>query len=354
MKKQTLYRLICLLIALCCAFLFFLPLPTCYEGGKEWYDCSWEDGSVSRESYVSALSAYSYMTDREIGLKKEGKEGKIAVGARAKSLYVALSSAPLAELLRLNATGISRIEQYALLSTYGNGCYYDGDKFSWQGDRFARTSLRQFESVSLLSGEVPQSVLVASEAKLLRLYAQSRISGNTLVDSKIERVEAFSPYESSGNAIYRVGVDRRLIAALPFVEDFTADCDFIDQNAFAACTSLVRLTLPFCGNSSLANSEAFCGDLGALFQMDENGEYVVPDSLKEIQITGGVVTASAFYRLNGVEELTLCGMKGENVSATAFEGLVKLKLLHTPKEVLLTGGFVKTELECGCVLYLRK
>ncbi|MDE5896342.1 MAG: hypothetical protein K2H43_00845, partial [Clostridia bacterium] len=77
----------------------------------------------------------------------------------------------------------------------------------------------------------------------------------------------------------------------------------------------------------------------------------VPESLVKLTVRGGVFPAEALYRCGGLEEVVLCGLDAENVSARAFAGCTGLKLVHTPRRLTLSGNFSERPLGCGCWEY---
>ena len=71
-------------------------------------------------------------------------------------------------------------------------------------------------------------------------------------------------------------------------------------------------------------------------------------------VTGGVLTAFAFYACGGLEEIVACGVAEEDVSSQAFLGADGLRVLHSPRrDVRLAGAFSQTALPCGCTLFVR-
>ena len=118
----------------------------------------------------------------------------------------------------------------------------------------------------------------------------------------------------------------------------------VDAAAFAGCTSLESLTLPFVGGSADAETADTTTLFGYIFGTAEqtgctatrqyysstgSAVYYIPNSLRTVRVTGGKVLYGTFYGCSDLESITL----GSGVTALgkcAFWGCSSLEALTLP------------------------
>lgn len=346
--KKTIGVLIFAAGYLLCALLCVLPFPQATAAVSGEYEAVWQSGAVTRESYAAAYSALCGCGPDKIVLERAGERGEIAAGEAFRKSYAVLQEGNLLELLTAEFGGLSRLERAALYRTFARSVYYSADLYAFDGERVFRTPRGAFNVFVWLDGSVSSSVIRATGAKKLVLHGEAILSASALSGSGIEEIEAREPYVSEGGAVLlRTAGGTRLVAALPACETLSVkDCDFCDEGALSPCTGLVTAELPFAGSAKNASKD----DDGRLLWAFGTK---IPETLKQVKITGGEISAFAFTGCEKVEEIDLCGIPAERVSSSAFTGCGSLKLLHTAKELSLD-GFVRTELACGCFLYERR
>jgi len=76
----------------------------------------------------------------------------------------------------------------------------------------------------------------------------------------------------------------------------------IGSMSFSGCSSIKKMTLPFIGKS--LNAESYDAEFSILFAADSSGSQV-PESLKEVVITGGKLSDNAFESCQYIERITL-------------------------------------------------
>ena len=344
-KKTT--AVLCIAV---CLFSFILPLVSRFSGG-ETYRCVWSDGAVTTESYSSAYAALYGMDEGGVVLYRDGKLGRIA--ARNASLCAALETGSLNEILYRSAENAMRIERAALYRTYSKRIWYEGDFFVWNGERVERARRATGEELVLLSGGISARTLQNTGVKTVYLRAGAEVKANTFSATRVETVYAQPPYAANGGAVYFTSAGgKRLISALGTVKTLALDADlsYVDEGALLSCTELEALSLPFVGNAADSAGSAFIGELAYLFS--DGKEYLIPASLKRVMVTGGTLVSHAFYRCDNLYEIDACGVEEENISSSAFDGLPALRVLHSPKELSLS-GFTSSVADCGCTVYTR-
>ncbi len=351
-------RAVAILLSLCALLLvalsLCLPFPKKLEGENERYDCLWENGNFTQESYASAFYALEKAEERCARLSRDGARGEISLSQEYVLAYQTLESSSLAQKLALHVT-LNRLETACLLRAFGDTLWYDGGRFIWNGKKVVEKPKATAEKFILLGGTLSASALKDSKAKRLYLQTQDELSYRAFVNCEVEEVFGVLPYSVQDGAIfYQTPFGKRLVAALPNCISLTVDgYDFADKGALLPCRNLTSLTLPFVGNTrSFFASEK---DEAFAYLFCEGETYRVPTSLKQVTVAGGKLTEHAFYGCEHVEEITVCTVAEENISSSAFLDCTSLKRLHAPKTgLLLNGNFTTSTLPCGCTLYERK
>lgn len=329
------------LLCACC----LIPFYGAAAAREERYEAVWQDGTVTEESYASAYGALCGAEEGELLLERDGRRGTIGTSARYQTVRTLLKEGSLPDLLTLPSEGLSPLERAALYREFCTTGYYSADLFAYDGSGVSRTRRTSFCELVLLDGSVPASVVCGTGAEKLSLRSGAMFSASALIGSDVREIAAEAPYAVQEGAVYlSTASGRRLVAGLPHATELTADhIAFCDKGALSPCAELVSLCLPFTGSAEQGGSD---GRL--LWAFGER----LPKSLKRVKITGGTIPAFAFTGCGGVEELDLCGIPAEKISASAFAGCTGLIRLHT-KIGLSLNGFVRSGLPCGCFLYER-
>lgn len=122
----------------------------------------------------------------------------------------------------------------------------------------------------------------------------------------------------------------------------------IGSSAFAGCTSLEKLTIPFVGLTP-GESGNYENVFGALFEMPSTASgatnqqysnsssstkyYKIPQSIKEVEVTGShLIPFGAFYNCANLQKVTLCN-DITSVNEKAFYGCTALKEVNIPASV---------------------
>ncbi len=338
--------------AFCVVVCLFLLLPFPFrDAGGETYRCAWSDGTVTTESYTSAYAALYGIDEDGVVLYRDGKLGKLTVGIT--SVYSVLESGNLGEILSCVFEGGARIEKAALYRTFSGRVWYADGFFVWTGDRVERAERAEGNELVLLDGSISSETLRSTNASTVYLRASAEVTADMFWGTGVKEVYALPPYFASGGAVYlKTAGGTRLLTALGSVETLAIDpaVDFMDEGALLSCERLKTLTLPFAGNMKESAGSAFCGEIAYLFS--DGREYFVPGTLERIEVTGGILGPDAFYRLDSLREINVCGVAEENISPAAFQGLPALELLHSPKKVTLE-GFTSMAADCGCTVYTK-
>ena len=340
--------------AAACLFALFLPHPRKIADGES-YECVWSNGSVSRESFSSAYQSLAGIDQENVLLTRGGLTGRIE--SEAGDIVSTLESGDLGELLNCRASG-TRIDRAALYCTFSKRVWYSGEYYVWTGSNIERASRATAEEIVFLEGSVSSRVLSETNASTVHLRADVTLKADVFAGSNVTTVRTQAPYLESGGAIYMdTAGGKRLVAALAGVEELVVDGDtaFIDKGALIACQNLKTLTLPFLGSAKSPEGTAYTGELAHLFAHGK--EYRVPETLTSVTVTGGRVTATAFYACPNLKQIKLCHVYPSEISADAFLGLDALEVLHTPnKNVVLTGDFTAystLSAACGCAVFIK-
>ncbi|MGN0822526.1 MAG: hypothetical protein ACI4NG_02005, partial [Candidatus Gallimonas sp.] len=248
---------------------------------------------------------------------------------------------------------LSPLESAAVCRMTERRLYYEGDCFRWTGERVERAEIRVAEEVVLLGGTLPRGFLRETCAGKLVVRSGAELNFLTLTDSVVTELSAEEPYALQNGCVTRKTAGVRLVAGMPLAESVSAEYDYADERALEACRAVKEAALPFAGNAPDETMTGYVGDFGYIFGRDESGAYLVPDSLVRVRIAGGALLPFAFYRCETLEEIDVCGVAAEKISAQAFENLPSLKRLHCPRSDLSLNGFRTTVAPCGCTVYER-
>lgn len=359
MVNDRLKRFLCTALAaamaLSCAFLLFVPLPRRVGSAREEiYVCVWEDGSVSEESFYSAYPLLTGIGGDGSLIIGEERTAKIATGEQFAFARSVLESGGLAELLSLKVA-LPRLERVALWHAYGSRIWYSGECFAFTGERVTRADLFPAAEFVLLSDKVSAGTLAKTGAATLYLRSEAEFTAETLLGTAVEEVFAEPPYSSADGAVYLSSAGGvRLLAGVPSARTLkVSGNDYADEGALLPCTRLEEISLPFVGNAPVGIGSDFRGEFAYLFS--DGSDYFVPDSLKRIEVTGGVLVSHAFYRCGSVEEICACGVSPASVDRAAFVDCTSLRVLHTPNAdvELPAGTFTSHIASCGCTVYVR-
>lgn len=348
MKKYLMPVLAVLLLGVYTAVLLF-PYPHHAEPDEEIYLCDIGDRVIELRYSEAYSSLIGFDEEGRLLLERDGERGTIETGEEIKEAVRVLREGELAELLSLR-TGGTRLERTALFLVFGERLYFDsGDWFSYTGEKVVLSERRETREVVFVGGTLTGNELIPTGAKTLYLLPRAEFTSETLLGTEAD-VVAYPPYLTEGGAVFKDGIGgRRLLSGLPSVAEADIVCDYADEGALLPCKKLERLTISFAGSSPSGVGTEFRGELGYLFLSGEI--YSVPETLKRVKITGGVIMPTAFYGCGGIEEIDLCGVDPAVISPQAFEGL-SLSLLHCPlADAPLKGNYQKTIAPCGCTVY---
>ena len=331
--------------ALAAVLLAAFPLPRRLQT-HGYYACVWEDGSRTQETYAAAYAAMVGAEEEGVALARGERRGLLSATPRYAAVYDVLAHGTVAQLLSLDAEGVSALERAALWRTFGETRWYAGEWFAWDGARVFRAEDMRAETVVLSEGGTS---LAATGAVRLELRPQAQLSADMLCGSRIAEVAAQAPYACEGNAIYLdTPGGRRLVAGLPAATSLAVShARFLDEGALLPCTALQSLVLPFAGTGAAGEDM-----LASLFS--DGTDYRVPSSLQCVRICGGRVASDAFYGCGSLREISTCGVAAEKIDPAAFLHCTQLRVLHTARQdVLLPEGFTETRAPCGCHIFTR-
>lgn len=249
MKNKAAFRTLTVIFSaalfLLAAFaLFFRPVHE-KTGANERVVLSFSDGTKEEIPLSRALFRVTGADETAVLLKSGGKigrvEGKEEFCACAKGLF----SGEATLLFSARGEKLCALEQAALSLRFSDTGYYAGGFFAWDGTRVLPTDARNFWEVYLLDGRIPSGLLQTVKAERLVLKRDAKLYASSLVDSKIESVEAEAPYAVESGAIYQqTAGGRKLVAALPFEEELSLKFDFFEEGALSPCKNLKKLRLP--------------------------------------------------------------------------------------------------------------
>lgn len=174
------------------ALIVLLPRPQELRRA-ETFSCEWEDGAAE-ESLASVLPYLAGVSTEGVLLERNGTRGVVRASECLASVVGTLENGTLLELLTLDGSDLTPLEQLAVEKFYGERAYYDGEPFAWDGTRVWRTERTQFSEVVLLAGSFEGNFLFNSGAQTLYLTEESEIGENDLLNSLLTHVVAPGPY----------------------------------------------------------------------------------------------------------------------------------------------------------------
>lgn len=176
-----------------CVLSFFAPFPrTVLRSERSVYECAWENGGKSQETYSSAFAALSHFDGETTVIERGGVTGYIAADEEACRCGRILHEGKLNDLLSLDFSALDRLHRAALARTYAQTVWYaDGEYFAWNGNGIKRTDRYGASVLSVLSGEPKQSEIERTGARIVKLHGDGRLTGKALRATLTERIEAF-------------------------------------------------------------------------------------------------------------------------------------------------------------------
>ena len=126
----------------------------------------------------------------------------------------------------------------------------------------------------------------------------------------------------------------------------------IGQNAFNGCSSLESITIPFVGASASTSASAstlfgyifgtssYTGGTAVTQKYSSSGTatYYVPNSLKEVTVTGGNILYGAFYGCTGLTDITLPST-ASSLGAYALYNCSGIASIAVPNSVTSIGSY---------------
>ncbi len=196
------------------ALIVLLPRPR-EIAEADSFSCDWEDGTSS-ETLSSVLPYLAGVSSEGVLLERNGTRGLVRASECLAFVVGTLEGGTLLELLTLDGSDLTPLEQLAVEKFYGERAYYDGEPFAWDGTRVSRTERTQFSEVVLLAGSFSGNFLLDSGAQTLYLTEESEIGENDLLYSLLTHVVAPSSYFLRGGELWEsvLGVGR-FVAYLP-------------------------------------------------------------------------------------------------------------------------------------------
>ena len=98
-----------------CVLSFFAPFPrTVLRSERGVYECAWENGGKSQETYSSAFAALSHFDGESTVIERGGVTGYIAADEEACRCGRILHAGKLSDLLTLDFSALDRLHRAAL------------------------------------------------------------------------------------------------------------------------------------------------------------------------------------------------------------------------------------------------
>ncbi len=155
-----------------------------------------------------------------------------------------------------------------------------------------------------------------------------------VVENKIERIDAdISPKPEMSNFEFSATDTTCVVTG---VKDKNAESivvpDYVTRIrglAFSACTKVVRMKIPFIGETEDGENHGYFGYIFGAENGMMNSEWV-PDSLMELEITGGSkIAAEAFYGCDRLVSVTLPS-EIKSIDRYAFYGCSQIERINLP------------------------
>ena len=149
-----------------------------------------------------------------------------------------------------------------------------------------------------------------------------------------------------GNGVTRI--DKKAFSGCSGLKNITIpnSVTYIGHSAFNGCSGLQSITLPFVGDSIVTSNYENRFPLGYIFGVEsyyggvetlqpyydssnnqQTGHYYIPNSLKNVTITGGDIRYGAFYGCSRLTSITI-GNGVTNIGSSAFNGCSSLTSIH--------------------------
>lgn len=336
-------------------FLLFLPLPQRIEAEKT-YTCFWQNG-VTQESYASVFSSFAGADENYMYFERDGETGMILASQAYGAAYRILKAGSYAEVLALSREKCTRLERAVLMRIFSRRLWYANGLLVWNGETLvsAEAPPAGYDgTLTVFSGFPTAGTIADLGVTALDCREGVEVSASHFEGTQVAQISVVPPYASDGSVVtLETAGGRRIVCAAPTATSLVLpDADFADEGALAACASLCELTLPFAGSAKSGAGSEREGLFAHLFVSDFG--YRVPETLAKVTVTGGVLTANAFYACPMIEEINACEVAVRDIDCDAFIGMDGLRVLHSPRaDVCLTGHFIKTLLPCGCTQFTR-
>ena len=205
--------------------------------------------------------------------------------------------------------------------------YYQGDLSGWSeiefGDAFANPMY--YADNLYINGELLQGEIVIPDGtEKIGAYAFYNCSGLTsiVIPDSVTSIgnSAFSGCSGLTSITIPNSVTSIGNSAFSSCSGLTSivipdSVTSIGSGAFSGCSGLTSITIPFVGERVDSTGETYFGYIFGASYYDYNERYV-PESLKEVIITGGAnIGDYAFYRCSGLTSVTI----GNGVTSIGYE-----------------------------------
>lgn len=242
-KKWAAFALFLAVLLVSIVMLFFRIPQT--EDRELPFECEFEDGTKTMISFSDALKSFKWAETDCIVLEKEGVLGRVRVCETYTACMKGLSGGEVLTLFSLRGAELNGLEKTAILSRFRDTGYYLDEFFAWDGERVLPEDRSDFSEVYLIGGSMRKGILQKTGATRLVIKTDADFSASALTDSAVKEVIAEDPYFVKEGAVYkRTAGGVRLISGLPFAEELTVSCDYLDEGSLAPCGQLKKLKLP--------------------------------------------------------------------------------------------------------------
>ncbi len=354
-KYRRFGTILAVLFALVWTVLLLLPVTERVNGCEEVYICHWEDGTQTRENFANAYSSVTGCDAERILVSRGEVAGELVPAAPYTEYFGTLAYGSAREVAGIDASKLGTLERAVLFERFGDRAWWNGENFLvWTETGAVVVTAPRCDKIVIEGGSLTASAIMRTRATSLEVRDGADFSAELLVGTEISDITGVAPYCSEAGVLQMKTLGgMRLVAALPFARFVRAEYDYADEGALIACRKLESISLPFAGTSSFSGLESSRSEIAALFRSGE--EYFVPSTLKRIEIRGGVLTDTSFYRCGNAKEIVLCGMEAEHISRGAFAPCTALNTLHAPDGIAVPDGMIAVRtLDCGCTLYQKE